>query len=257
MAVVSKVIHAAMSELGGSEPAAPIAGASASSFVAIARAVSGEPTVARTLQRIVDLAVETVDGCDEAGILLVRGGEIVAGAWSDDLVREIEEMECEIGEGPCLDAIAERPTFESADLRDQRELWPTFTARAIDAGIHSMLAFRLFAAEDTLGALDLYGRRPGAFDEAAHAFGTVFAAHAALALAGAQLHEHDLVDVDGLRQALEARDAIGQAKGILMATHHIDSDTAFELLRTTSNNLNLKLRAVADHLVRTGTLPEP
>jgi len=245
-----------LSEIGGSEPAAPQAGAS-ENLAVIARAMSGEPTVARTLQRIVEVAVETIDGCDEAGILLIRGREIVAGAWSDDLVRNIEEMECEIGEGPCLDAIAQRPTFESADLRDQLAIWPTFTARAIDAGIHSMLAFRLFAAEDTLGALDLYGFRPGAFDDAAHAFGTVFAAHAALALAGAQLHERDLADVDGLRQALEARDVIGQAKGILMATHHIDGDTAFELLRATSNNLNLKVRAVADHVVQTGTLPEP
>jgi len=67
-------------------------------------------------------------------------------------------MECRIGEGPCLDAIAQRPTFESADLREQQAIWPTFTANAIDAGIHSMLAFRLFAAQDTLGALDLYGR---------------------------------------------------------------------------------------------------
>ena len=119
-----------------------------------------------------------------------------------------------------------------------------------------MLAFRLFAADDTLGALDLYGNQPGAFDETARAFGTVFAAHAALALAGAQLHEHDLANTDGLRQALEARDTIGQAKGILMATHHIDSDTAFELLRTTSNALNTKLRTVADHVARTHALPE-
>ncbi len=245
-----------MSARGGEEPGSPHPDSS-THLAEIARAVSGEPTVARTLQRIVDLAVETIDGCDEAGILLIGNGQIVAGAWSDDLVREIEEMECDVGEGPCLDAIARRPMFESADLRDQRAIWPTFTERALDAGIHSMLAFRLFAAEDTLGALDLYGRQPGAFDETARAFGTVFAAHAALALAGAQLHEHDLAIVEGLREALDARDAIGQAKGILRATRHIDSDAAFALLRTTSNNLNLKLRTVADHVVRTGTLPEP
>jgi transcriptional regulator with GAF, ATPase, and Fis domain len=171
-------------------------------------------------------------------------------------VREIEQMECRIGEGPCVDAIRERPTFESSDLRDQLSRWPTFAAQAIDTGIHSMLAFRLFAAEDTLGALDLYSTQPGAFDETARAFGTVFAAHAALALAGARLHERDLANADNLHQALEARDVIGQAKGILMATNHVDSDAAFELLRTTSNNLNRKLRTVADHVVQTGTLPE-
>jgi transcriptional regulator with GAF, ATPase, and Fis domain len=229
----------------------------AADLAEIARAVSGEPTVALTLQRIVALAVEKIDGCDEAGVLLVRGRDIIAGAWSNDVVREIEEMECEIGEGPCLDAIAQRPMFESPDLRDQLSRWPTFAARAVAAGIHSMLAFRLFAADDTLGALDLYGDAPGAFDESARAFGTVFAAHAALALAGAQLREHDLDNVDNLYTALEARDIIGQAKGILMATRQIDSDAAFELLRITSNTLNLKLRAVADHVVRTHALPEP
>ena len=142
----------------------PHPSSSAANFAELARDVSGEPTVALTLQRIVDLAVDNIDGCDEAGILLVANREIIAGAWSNDLVREIEEMECEIGEGPCLDAITQQPTFESHDLRDHRSRWPTFAARAIDIGIHSMLAFRLFAAEDTLGALDLYGNRPGAFE---------------------------------------------------------------------------------------------
>jgi putative methionine-R-sulfoxide reductase with GAF domain len=234
----------------------PSAGSPAEAFAEVARAVSGEPTVALTLQRIVDLAVERIDGCDEAGILLVTNREIVAGAWSNALVREIEAMECEIGEGPCIDAITQSPTFESPDLRDQLAVWPTFAARAVDVGIRSMLAFRLFAAQDTLGALDLYAHLPGAFDEADRAFGTVFAAHAALALAGAQLHEHDLANADGLRTALEARDVIGQAKGILMATHNIDSDAAFDLLRTTSNTLNLKLRTIADHVTETHTLPE-
>lgn len=244
-----------MTDSGDYETGDPPRAGSAATFAAIARAVSGEPDVARTLQRIVHLAVDQVDGCDAAGILLVTNRRI-AGAWSDDDVRQLEEMECEVGEGPCLDATAQRAMFESADLRDQLAVWPTFAARAIDAGIRSMLAFRLFAAEDTLGALDLYGRGANAFDETARAFGAVFAAHAALALAGAQLHEHDLENVDGLRVALESRDVIGQAKGILMTTRGIEADAAFALLRSTSNQGNMKLRDVADHVVRTGTLPE-
>jgi putative methionine-R-sulfoxide reductase with GAF domain len=242
-------------DLGGSEPVER-RGSVASGIAEIARAVSGEPTVARTLQRIVELAVENIDGCDEVGILLVTDGEIVAGAWSDDAVHDIEEVQCRVGEGPCVDAIRERPTFESSDLREQLSVWPTFAAAAIDAGIESVLAFRLFAAGDTLGALDLYSRRQHAFDESARAFGAVFAAHAALALSGAQVHEHDLATAEGLRYALDGRDKIGQAKGILMATRHIDSDDAFELLRNTSNNLNMKLRAVVDEVIRTHALPE-
>jgi len=78
---------------------------SARRFVEIAQVLSGEPTVVRTMQRIVDLAVETIDGCDAAGLLVVSAGEIVAGAWSDQLAHEIEQLEYEIGEGPCFDAI--------------------------------------------------------------------------------------------------------------------------------------------------------
>jgi hypothetical protein len=134
--------------------------------------------------------------------------------------------------------------------------WPTFATRALDAGIESMLAFRLFAAEETLGALDLYGTSRRAFDEAARALGTVFAAHAALALAGAQVHERDLAVVDGLQEALTTRDVIGQAKGILMATRRIDADAAFDVLRVTSQTLNVKLRTVADQVAATGELPD-
>lgn len=222
----------------------------------VARSLFAEPTVALTLQRIVDLAAETVDGCDGAGLLLVGKREIVAGAWSNELARKIEAMEYEIGEGPCLDAIWEVSRFESSDLREQSSLWPTFAARAIEAGVESMLAFRLFVSDETLGALDLYGSRRGAFDEAARAFGTVFAAHAALALAGEQVHQHDLEVADGLRQALLTRDVIGQAKGILMVKRRIDADSAFDLLRASSQDQNAKLRVVAEHVVDTGTLPE-
>jgi hypothetical protein len=225
-------------------------------FAEIARSLAAEPDVARTLQRIVDLAVETIDGCEGAGLLIVSRGKILAGSWSDEAVHRIEQLEYEIGEGPCIDAILSDPTFET-DLRDRAARWPTFVAAALAAGFESILAFRLFAAEDTLGALNLYSRARGAFDEAARAFGGVYAAHAALALAGAQIHEHDVALVNGLHDALVARDVIGQAKGILMATRHIDADAAFALLRATSQDHNIKLRVIAEDVAITGTLPDP
>jgi transcriptional regulator with GAF, ATPase, and Fis domain len=236
-------------------PDAPPSDRSATRFADIARSLAAEPDVARTLQRIVDLAVETIDGCEGAGLLIVSRGKILAGSWSDEAVHAVEQLEYEIGEGPCIDAILSEPTFET-DLRDQAERWPTFVAHAVAAGFESILAFRLFAAEDILGALNLYSRSRGAFDEAARAFGGVYAAHAALALAGAQVHAHDVALVNGLHDALIARDVIGQAKGILMATRHIDAEGAFALLRTTSQELNIKLRVVAEDVALTGALPD-
>ena len=225
-------------------------------FAGIARSLFAEPTVARTLQRIVDVAVETIEGCDGAGVLLVTNGEIAAGAWSNELARSIEAIKSEVREGPCVDAIFERETVECVDLRDEVSRWPLFVARAGDTGVESILAFRLFATEETLGALDLYSTRRGAFDETARALGKVYAAHAALALASAQIRERNFVAIGTLRDALVSRDLIGQAKGILIATRHIDADAAFDLLRTTSQNLNIKLHTIAEHVVFTGLLPE-
>ena len=56
-------------------------------------------------------------------------------------------------------------------------------------------------------------------------------------------------EVRGLRTALESRDAIEQAKGIIMATSGCDPDTAFDMLRQQSQHENRKLRDVAVELV--------
>ena len=228
----------------------------AEQFAEMARSLSSEPTIQATLQRIVDVATRDVDGCDGAGILLIHKREIVAGSWSDERVRVMEMVECQLGEGPCIDAIAQEPVFASADLREQQPRWPRFIPQALAAGFESMLGFRLFAAEDTIGALDLYGYQRGAFDETSRALGIVLASHAAIALAGAQVHEHDLDTITGLTEALVARDVIGQAKGILMANRGIDADDAFALLSRTSQNQNVKVRVVAEQVARTGQLPE-
>ncbi len=218
--------------------------------------MASQPNVAALLKHIVDFATENVEGCDGAGILLVHKKRIVTGSWSSELVRRIETLEYELSEGPCIDAIWQQPVFESANLRDNADAWPRFTAHALDEGIESMLGFRLFAAADTLGALDLYGSRRDAFDESSRAIGGVLASHAAMALAGAQLRERDVDTIAGLRDALVARDVIGQAKGILMATRRVDADAAFDLLVNTSQHLNVKLRTVADEVARTGALPD-
>lgn len=52
-----------------------------------------------------------------------------------------------------------------------------------------------------------------------------------------------------LRQALESREVIGQAKGILMERRKIGVDEALEVLRSASQALNVKLAQVAQTLV--------
>ena len=146
------------------------------------------------------------------------------------------------------DLIREHEVFLVDDLRLE-DRWPEFSQRAADAtGVRSVLSLRLFAEQDTMGALNLYSKDPDAFDKEAQAIAAVFAAHAAVAMSSSRRESN-------LERALESRDLIGQAKGILIAHRQMTADEAFETLRTASRNLNLKLRDVADHVVYTGEVP--
>jgi len=222
-------------------------GPSAEAFADVARALLAEGDVQQTLQKIVDLAVDTIDGCEHAGISFLKSGKGSTPAASDDVPRSVDLVQYETGEGPCLDAIRESQVFESGDLgREAR--WPQFAARAQRAtGVTSMLCFRLFVEGDTLGALNLYSKAADAFDERARTVGLVFAAHAAIALSTA-LHDEQM------DEALRSRDLIGQAKGILMAREGVSADEAFEMLKRASQRLNLKLRDVARSVVDPGSV---
>ena len=217
-------------------------------FAEVARALLAERDVQHTLQRIVDLAVETIDGCDHAGITFMRDSKMSTPAASNDVPGQVDAIQYETGEGPCLDAIRKHEVFATGDLA-REDRWPNFSQRAHDeTGVTSMLCFRLVVAADSLGALNLYSRAVDAFDEEARAVGMVFAAHAAVALSSA-LHDEQM------DEALQSRDVIGQAKGILMAREGLTADQAFDSLRRASQRLNVKLRELAAEVAYTGEPP--
>ena len=223
----------------------------AAQFAGVARALHAEPDTERTLARICELAVSIVDGCDHAGITVVRRGRPETVAASDDVPAKVDVLQYQTRQGPCLEAIVEHRTFRSHDLATEHR-WPQFAKRAASrTGVRSMLAYRLFTDEDTLGALNLYAKEPKAFQDDVLPIGAVFAAHAAMAFAQAREHEQ----IEHLEQAIASNRAIGTAVGILMTTRRIGSEGAFELLRSTSQAANRKLRDLADIVVRTGDLP--
>ena len=225
--------------------------ASAETFAEMARALLAEADVQQTLQKIVDMAVETIDGCDHAGISFLKGKKVETPAASGEVPRTVDLVQYETGEGPCLSAIRDHEVFQTGDLGCE-ERWPQFSARAKrETGVTSMLSFRLFVEGDTLGALNLYSKDADAFDETSRTVGLVFAAHAAVALATA-VHEEQM------DEALQSRDLIGQAKGILMAREGVSAEEAFDMLRRASQRLNVKLRDVAGDMVHsTETPPSP
>jgi hypothetical protein len=229
-------------------------------FADISRTLFSDPTVGGTLQRIVDFAVATVEGCDAAGISLLAGTEVSTPVWSHPVALEIDSVQYETGEGPCLDAIAGETIVYAEDLADDQR-WPLFGPRAVSLGMRSLLSCRL-AAGATLGALDLYAALPRAYGATDRTKALIFATHAGVALGAAEALENATVSLNAelrrvadLRGALASREVIGQAEGILIERERITPDQAFAVLRRASQHLNVKLREVAQYLVDTGEVP--
>lgn len=194
------------------------------------------------------LAVLNVPGCDQAGLTLVHARRRVEskGASHEGAVAA-DRLQNELGEGPCLDAVWEQPVVHSPDLaHDPR--WPTWGPNVVEAaGLNSILSFRLFTHEGTLGALNMYATRHDGFDDADRSEGLTIAAHVAIAVAAAQKINH-------LGVALDSRTLTGQASGILMERFGIDADVAFAVLTRIATAEERKLRDLAQELVLTGRL---
>lgn len=221
-------------------------------FAGIARQLQAESSPEKTRERVTRAAVTTVEGCDHAAISIIRRrGGIETVSATDDVAPQVDAIQYATGQGPCLDTIFEQQICVIEDLAADGR-WPEFSHRAFEeTGVRSMLSYRLFVQDDTIGALNLYSRRQAAFDEQAVAVGTVLAAHASIALSAAREREYAEQMADALRTSRE----IGMAMGVLMGRSGVTEDEAFTRLRRASQHLHRKLREVAAEVVETGQLP--
>ena len=170
------------------------------SLADLARSLESEHSTELILERIVQSAIDLIPGVQDASISLVVNRKIVnAQASSSEMARQIDIVQTETGEGPCLDAIYEQTTVRVPDMEAEQR-WPHFAQRAFELGAGSMLSFQLYVAGNTLGALNLFSSHPAAFSDESEHVGLLFAAHAAVAYAGLRIQQQ-------LSNALAARDA--------------------------------------------------
>lgn len=212
------------------------------------------------LHKIVDLATRVIDGCTAAGVMRVDADGIATVAASSSLVVEIDQLQIDADDGPCVEAARRATTVYAHDLIDDAR-WPTFAPPAVEAGIRTVLACSLPA--DGSRVLNLYAPLPAAFGATDRAQASLFAALARIAFDNAQERAHhaqeradNATKTDNLVIALRTRELIGQAQGILIERERITADQAFDVLRRASQYMNIKLREVAKTLIETGESPD-
>lgn len=229
------------------DPIALLTGA----FTRAAQTMFATTTARDTWQRLIELAVETIDGCDFAGTLLVDTATPPLG--TDPIVFDLEAAQRESGEGPCLDVLTSGGVLYATNFADDAR-WPRFGPQAVACGVHSALAVQL--TDGSLrGALNLYGREPDAFSLVDRSKALLLVALVEIAITSAELRDTESRRIENLQSALITRGLIGQAQGILMERERITAEQAFDLLGRASQHQNRKLRDVAQDLVDTGEPP--
>lgn len=202
-------------------------------------------TTEDVIDTILDYAVAGLTGCDHAGISLAhKAGRIETPASTDKRAMRLDELQYQLREGPCVHAIWEQRSFNVVDLATDAR-WPQYGPAAAEHGAGSMLAYRLYTEERTVGALNLYSLRVNGFTDLDEQLALLLAAHAAVAIDAARTRSQ-------LREAIDGRQVIGEAIGILKERHRVTSQQAFDQLAATSQHLNVKLREIARHITDTG-----
>ncbi len=210
----------------------------------LARAAAAPRSVEDVLLDVTTAAKELIPGVDTAGVLMIgKGGKWDSLGVTSDLPHLLDELQMKFGEGPCVEAALDETIVRTDDFRSE-ERWPQYSPAVVELGVLSGLSFKLYTANRTAGALNLFAFQPKAFDGESETIGTVLAAHAAAAILASREGEE-------LQSALSTRDRIGQAKGIIMERYGVDDIRAFDMLRRLSQDSNTRLVDIAQRVIDT------
>lgn len=205
------------------------------------------------LDLVTTVAKEAIPSARSVSVSLKRDGSFTTPAATDRVASQIDLVQYEARRGPCIEAAVQKAEILIRDF-DAEDRWPHVCAQARAHGLRSVLSIPLLPDEkdeETIGGMNLYSEIVDGFDAADIATARALARQAGVLLANAHAFAALRETTEQLKQALETRDVIGQAKGILMEREGLSGDEAFAVLRQVSQTSNRKLREVAQRFVQT------
>lgn len=233
-------------------PHLPLANELAAVFARMSGLLLSSETVRSALKLVTALAKEAIPAASGAGVTLMgAGGDRETAAATDAHVERADALQYEFDQGPCLTAWARRTVVRIDDVRTD-DRWPRWAqVVAEEAAVRCVVSAPMVAGGRGLGAIKVYAREPGTFDERAELLLSMFAAQAAVLLANVRAFEDAERVSDELKSSMRGRDLINIAKGVLMAREGTDEQTAFMLLSKMASEQHRPLREVAEELAGT------
>ena len=226
----------------------PTSSAARDAFDQLSRLLLRDESLQSVLQKVADLAKQTVPGVDECSVTLLLGGRASSAVYTGLLAYELDETQYRQGEGPCLQAASSGEVVEVLDARTETR-WPDYITEARRKGALSSLSMPLPVRQEGAAALNLYSHRPAGFTDDSRGTAQEFAAYATIAVSNMYAFDTSRKTAEQLMHAMQSRAVIDQAKGIIMAERRCTADEAFEALAQASQRANRKLRDIAQDIV--------
>jgi hypothetical protein len=203
-----------------------------------------KPSMGGRLQRLCRAATRDLTASGVGVSVMSRAGGVVATAASSSGSARVEELQFELGEGPCLTAcITGRPVLVPDLEQTAAVTWPGYASAALSYGVQAVFAFPMRDGGAQLGALDVYRERPGAMSDWAMA----------RALGFAEVAMDTILDSGGVgadaSEVLVGQHDVGfevyQAQGMVMVQLTVPPEEALARMRGYAFAENRSLREVA------------
>jgi GAF domain-containing protein len=220
----------------------------ASSLSALSSFFVGDASMHDTLERVSELARDSVAAVDFVGLTMLVDGRPATAVFTDPGSPEIDQAQYRTGRGPCVESFRTGEIRMTPATRAETR-WPEFADACLQHGILSTLSVPLANGDARFGAMNLYASREDAFDDVAIASSRTFAAQASVVLANAAAYWDARTLSEHLQESIESRAIIEQAKGIIMGSMRCTADEAFGHLVRQSQHTNRKVREVAQGIV--------
>lgn len=226
----------------------------AKAFVELASSLANGDDVVDLLSRLTVDCVRLLDVAS-AGLLLADPlGVLHVMAASSEGTRQLEVLQLQRQEGPCLECFLDGAPVAVADLQQMVLRWPQFVPAARAAGFASVHALPLRLRDNVLGALGLFGTEVGALNADDLRLGQALADVASVALVQDRAATDRAAVNAQLQTALTSRVVLEQAKGVLAQRGGLDMAEAFSVLRRYARDHNVRLTEAAQAVV-SRTLP--
>jgi GAF domain-containing protein len=218
----------------------------------LSRMCYGDMGVQDAIGEIVQ-TTHTIFAVDGAGLMLTDGDQrLRAVAASDDRFTHLEQLQLEHQEGPCIDAFEGKALVSAQNLTEEQR-WPTFSRAAVDRSVRAVLASPLPYNRDAVGVVAVLSEQHRPWSPEAELGLLAFTDLAALLIASMMHSEQQSQMAVQLRAALDTRQVIEQAKGVLIAQQGVSARAAYEQLRAQARAGRRKLNAVCAEVVAGAT----